>query len=96
MDSVDKYSILLRIGADEDMRKKALFSQVLLNFALPFVMGLIHSVFTLKWTKGLLKSFGMIKMFDGAVIALLIMIVVYGGYFMLTYISCKKIVLARN
>ena len=90
MDAVEKYGILMSIGADYKMRKKALLFQVLMNFLLPLFMGLLHSVFGLIYAKGLLKAFGMNRMFGGTFSALIVMILVYGGYFFITYESCKK------
>lgn len=83
----------MRIGADVNLRKKALCSQILLNFMLPFILSILHSVFALKFAKVQLLSIGMHKMFNGCVIAVLVMIVVYGGYFYITYEASKRIVI---
>ncbi len=96
MDAVEKYGILMRVGADEKMRKNALFVQTLLNFALPLALGLIHSIFALRYAKGLLRAVGMNGMFGGTVSAVLVMLLVYGGYFFITYEACKKNVIGSN
>ncbi len=74
MDSVERYAILMRVGADFDMRKKALFIQVLLNFSVPLMLGILHSVFALRYVKGLLLAVGMRRMFGGTVAAAIIML----------------------
>lgn len=96
MDSVDKYRILKRVGADSDMCRRALFTQTLFNFALPFGLGLIDSVFALNYAKGILNAFGLEKMFNGTVVAVCVMILVYGGYFLVTYTVSRRIVLEGN
>ena len=93
MDSVEKYSILKRVGADKKMRKNALFAQTMFNFVLPLVLGLIDSVFALRYASGLLKAFGMSRMFNGSVIAVFVMVIVYGAYFLVTYSACTRIVI---
>lgn len=92
MDSSDKYDVLMKIGADYDMRKKALFIQVLLNFAAPLIIGILHSVFALRYMKGLLRAIGISRMFSGAVAAAIIMLLIYGGYALITYSVSKRVV----
>ncbi|MCR5250101.1 MAG: ABC transporter permease [Lachnospiraceae bacterium] len=92
IDSVQKFRILSRIGAGEDMRKKALFIQVLMNFLLPLVVAFFGSVFMLGFIKGMLSSVGMVSLGPGMVISALIMLLIYGGYFLTTYEGCRKIV----
>jgi putative ABC transport system permease protein len=92
IDSAQKFKILSRIGASEDMRKKALFVQVLMNFMLPLIVALLGSIFILKFIKGVLMSFGMVTLGPGILISAIIMVIIYGGYFLTTYEGCRKIV----
>ena len=92
IDSVRKFMILTRIGAGEDMRKRALFIQVLMNFLLPLISAFIGSVFILAFIKGLLASVGMVSLGPGIAVSALIMLVIYGGYFLTTYEGCRKII----
>lgn len=96
MDSVEKYAVLMKVGAEYSQRSKALFFQILCNFLLPFVLGLIDSIFALMFAKGLLKAIGMTKMFSGTVIAVAVMVLVYGGYFFVTFRVCKRIVITEK
>ena len=96
MDSVEKYSILMRIGADRKMRERALFAQTFFNFVLPLVIGLIHSVFALRYAKGVLVAIGMTRMFSGTVIAVLVMVLIYGGYCLITYEACRRVVIGAE
>ena len=96
LDAVEKYEILMRIGADGKMCNNALFFQTLLNFLLPFLMGLSHSLIALRYAQGVLKAIGMNRMFGGTSIAVLVMLIVYGGYFFLTYEGCKKNVVSNK
>ncbi len=92
IDSAPRFRILSRIGAGEDMRKRALFIQVLLNFILPFVSAVIGSVFCLRYIRGLLSTLGMVSLGSGMAFTAVIMAVVYGGYFLTTYEGCKKLI----
>lgn len=96
MDSVEKFSILRRVGADRKMCNNALFAQTLFNFALPLLVGLLDAIFGLRYAKGLLKSFGMGRMFNGTIVAVCVMILVYGAYFLITFLASKRIVLEER
>lgn len=96
IDSVEKYSILMKIGAERAQRTRALFWQTFLNFFMPFLVGLLHSIPSLYFAKGLLRTIGMTKMFSGTIIAVMVMLLVYGGYFLVTYGVCRRIVITEN
>ncbi len=93
MDSASRYDMLLKIGAGRKQREGALFAQLLLNFAAPLIPGLLHSVFALRYAKDLLKALGMTKMLSGSLTAVIIMLLVYGGYFLMTYRVCRRVVI---
>ncbi len=93
MDSAERFDILLKIGAERKQREGALFTQLLLNFLAPLILGLIHSVFALRYAKELLKAVGMTKMLSGSLIAIVLLLIVYGGYFMMTYRVCRRVVI---
>ena len=92
LDSVQKFRILSRIGAGENMRKKALFVQILMNYLIPLVMAAFTAFFGLRYIKGLISAIGTVNMTSGILFTFIIMIIVYGGYFLTTYEGCKKLV----
>ena len=92
LDSVQKFHILSRIGAGENMRKKALFVQILMNYLIPLVMAAFTAFFGLRYIKGLISAIGTVNMTSGILFTFIIMVIVYGGYFLTTYEGCKKLV----
>ncbi len=92
IDSTGKFKILGRMGVTDKMRKNALFTQILLNFGLPFAVAFIETVFGLGFVRDMLKAFGFINMGSGITFALVVMVIIYGGYFVTTYINSKRIV----
>ena len=91
-DNVERYSVLRRIGTDEKMINKALFSQIGMFFAFPMVLAVIHSIFGLKSTNLIFEVFGNEGLGLSIAITALIIILVYGGYFLLTYFTSKRII----
>ena len=96
IDSIPKFEILDRVGAGRAQRSKALLVQILLNFLLPLIPAVIHSVFGLQYISGLMHAFGMEKMTSGIGMSAAIMLLLYGGYFLITNICCQKIVLDKR
>ncbi len=91
-DNKKRYKVLKQIGADEKMVNKALFTQIGVTFAFPLVVALIHSYFGLKEINNLIIAIGNIDLTSNIIITTLFMVIVYGGYFIITYICSKNII----
>ena len=92
IDSVSHFTILKNIGASSRDRKKALFARVFSFFMFPLVLAIIDTIFGVRFVKGFMNAIGMINMGQGILLALFIMVLIYGGYFLTTYEGCRKIV----
>ncbi|MCB2358715.1 FtsX-like permease family protein [Clostridium estertheticum] len=91
-DSVERYKALRRLGANEKMIDKTIFVQTLIYFSLPVSLALIHSVVGIKVTSNLINSLQETNINSSALVAALIFIVIYAGYFYTTYVGYKNIV----
>ncbi|MBU3216113.1 ABC transporter permease [Clostridium estertheticum] len=91
-DSVERYKALRRLGANEKMIDKTIFVQTLIYFSLPVSLALIHSVVGIKVTSNLINSLQETNISSSALVAALIFIVIYAGYFYTTYVGYKNIV----
>ena len=92
-DNKQRYVILRKIGCDEKMINKALFSQILIFFLLPLVLAIIHSVFGIQFAMSIFDTLASKSQLLPSVIAtVIIMTVVYGCYFLATYLGSKNII----
>lgn len=91
-DSLDRYKSLRRIGADEKMINKTIFTQTLIYFLLPLVLALIHSVVAIKVINDFVSLFGKVDIGMSSLLTALIFVIVYLGYFLTTYSGYKSIV----
>lgn len=91
IDSVKKYEILKKIGTDKSLMKTALLKHVLLCFAAPMALAIIHTVFGLMFAGSLLNGLGMGHLFTGVISTFVVMILIYGGYMMLTYFGALRV-----
>ena len=74
------------------MINKALFNQIGMFFAFPMILAIIHSIFGLKSTNMIFEVFGSEGLGLSIAITAVIIILVYGGYFLLTYFTSKRII----
>ena len=91
-DNKERYNILRKIGADEKMINKSLFKQIGIFFLAPLLLAIIHSIFGIKCANLMLSAFGKSGMLTSIIMTATFIIVIYGGYFLLTYFSSKSII----
>jgi len=91
-DNKERYQILRKIGADEKMINKSLFKQIGIFFLAPLLLAIVHSIFGIKCANVMLSAFGKSGMLTSIIMTAILIIIIYGGYFLLTYISSKSII----
>lgn len=91
-DSVDRYKSLKRIGATEKMINKTIFTQTLIYFMVPLTLAVVHSIVGIGVANEFIKVYGKPNIGPSALITLLIIVIIYGGYFYATYTGYKSIV----
>ena len=92
-DNKQRYTILRKIGADEKMINGALFKQIGIFFLMPLILAIIHSIFGIQFVLSMMSVLADSKELLPSVIATAIVIgLVYGAYFMATYIGSKNII----
>ena len=91
-DNQERFKILRRIGADEKLINKALFRQIAIFFALPLLLALIHSIFGIMFAVKVLEVFGTDELLPSIIVTAIILVFIYGGYFLITYNCSKNII----
>ena len=90
-DNKERFKMLRKIGVDEKMINKALFRQIAIFFGLPLILAIIHSVFGIIFAINILEVFGNEELLP-SIIGAIFIILIYGGYFLITYWSSKNII----
>ena len=92
-DNKQRYTILRKIGCDEKMINKALFRQIGIFFGMPLVLAIIHSTFGIQFAITIMSGLASKDDLLPSIIATIIIIgVIYGLYFLSTYIGSKNII----
>lgn len=94
IDNKGKYQILKRLGVSNKMINQALFKQIAVYFFFPLVLAIIHSFFGIQVGEMMMNSTS--TSFSSLINSILstmgIIIIIYGGYFILTYLCSKNII----
>lgn len=88
-DNKERYMMLKKIGADDSMLNKALFTQISLFFIAPLILAIIHSIFGIEFCKFFLQSFGEENLVPSIIMTTVFIIAIYGGYMLITYFSSR-------
>lgn len=91
-DNKHRYMILRKLGVDEKMINHSLFMQISIFFLIPVALAIVHSIFGMEVAKMILAVFGKSDMLSSSTLTGIFILLVYGGYLLLTYICSKNII----
>ena len=91
-DNKERYNMLRKLGADEKMINKSLFRQIAIFFMFPLLVAIIHSIFGIAFCSYVISTFGNEKLLPSIIMTAIFIVVIYGGYFLITYLCSKNII----
>ncbi len=99
VDSRNAYRIIDQLGTSRQMERGSVTAQNLIYFGLPLILATVHSVFGIRIISSLMGRIG-----DGAfastsaawIFTPIIILLVYGIYFLITNFGCKRILLRHG
>lgn len=91
-DSSDRYKALKKIGATKKMINKTIFAQTVIYFVMPLGLAIVSSIVGINVVNKFLIMYGNTNIVPTALLTLAILVIVYGGYFYVTYTGYKSIV----
>lgn len=92
IDSLSRYRTLSRLGCDTRMLSRSLFAQVVLYFVLPLIVAVCHSAWTINLMAGSLFEVLGFEMLPSLLMAAAFVVVIYGGYMLITYFASRATV----
>lgn len=95
-DNIERYNMIRKLGASEEMINKALFKQIGVFFMFPLLVAIIHSIFGIKFANTLLESIGTTGLLVSNIMTAIFLVTIYGGYFLLTYMCSKNIISKKS
>ena len=95
VDSIPHYDMLRKIGASEDDIFKSLRRQSGVFFLFPLLLAIVHSIFGMKFAMIIMQFFATEGLEFSILTTSVIMLAIYGGYYLITYLSSKRIISNR-
>lgn len=91
-DNVYRYGLLQKLGAGRRQIDHTLFVQTAVFFAIPLVVAGVYSAFLIGKAMAVVEEFMNIHIATNIGLTIVLFLLVYGSYFLATYLSCKRIV----
>ena len=94
-DNVHRYALLRKIGVEEKMIRRSLFTQIAIYFLFPLALAIVHSIVGVS---AVIQSLvALVKIDIGSQVLLVggFLALIYGGYFLITYTSSLSVIRDR-
>ncbi|GFH90732.1 bacitracin export permease protein BceB [Lachnospiraceae bacterium] len=95
-DNIYRYGLLQKLGAKKEQINRTLLSQTAIFFAAPLAVAGIFSAVLMGKAMEIVEEFMNIHISTNMVFTVVLFLVVYGGYFLATYLSCKRMVVEHQ
>lgn len=91
-DNRSRYRILEKQGVPEQMTRRTVRKQVAVYFTAPLVLALVYTAVSLRTVMQRLSDFMNMEIGADLCVACGILLLVYGGYYLLTALACEKMI----
>lgn len=91
-DNKERYRILGQLGASKVMINRSLLVQIGITFMFPLIVALIHSFVALNEINHIINLMVNINIADNIIITTGFIVIVYGGYYLATYLASNRII----
>lgn len=95
-DHTTHYELLRKLGVPYSTLKRSLFAQIAIYFFAPLSLALIHASVGIGITNKFVQKFGSLSLGTTTFVTALFLVIIYGGYFLTTYITAKNIILNKK
>ncbi|RKI91031.1 ABC transporter permease [Parablautia intestinalis] len=95
-DNIYRYGLLQKLGAKKEQINRTLLSQTAIFFAAPLAVAGIFSAVLMGKAMEIVEEFMNIHISTNMVFTVVLFLVVYGSYFLATYLSCKRMVVEHQ
>ena len=95
-DSIYRYNLLQKIGAKRRQINRTLYAQTAVFFAVPLAVAGIYSILLVGKGMEIVEEFMNLHISTNVGITVILFLIVYGSYFLATYLSCKRMVIEQD
>lgn len=91
-DNVRRYELIAKLGAPQRMIDGALFKLIGIYFLFPLLVGIAHTLCAMQVVIDVVQVFGYLDIGSVSVVTMVAFLVVYGAYFLVTYVTARNMV----
>lgn len=91
-DNIYRYGLLQKLGAKRQQINRTLFVQTGVFFTVPLIVAGIYSILLIGKGMEIVEEFMNIHISTNVGLTVILFLIVYGSYFIATYLSCKRMV----
>ena len=95
-DNIYRYNLLQKIGAKRRQINRTLYAQTAVFFAVPLAVAGIYSILLVGKGMEIVEEFMNLHISTNVGITVVLFLIVYGSYFLATYLSCKRMVIEQD
>ena len=95
-DNIYRYNLLQKLGAKRRQINRALYAQTAVFFAVPLAVAGIYSILLVGKGMEIVEEFMNLHISTNVGITVVLFLIVYGSYFLATYLSCKRMVIEQD
>ncbi len=95
-DNVRRYELIAKLGAPQRMIDGALFKLIGIYFLFPLLVGVAHTLCAMQVVVDVVQVFGYLDIGSMSIVTMVAFLVVYGAYFLVTYMTARNMVKFRR
>ncbi len=95
-DNISRYGLLQKLGARPRQINRAIFTQTAVFFAIPLAVAGVYSIMFINKGKALVEEFMNLYISTNIGFTVVLFLIIYGSYFLATYLSCRQMIMERN
>jgi putative ABC transport system permease protein len=95
-DNQERYGLLSKLGASDSLIAGAIFKQILIYFAAPLTLAIAHTVVGVTILSEIVTTLTNMNILAASVFAGFIILLIYGGYFAVTYANAKRMAVTQK
>ncbi|MBN2795940.1 MAG: ABC transporter permease [Clostridia bacterium] len=95
-DNIERYQLLRKLGVENKMIKHSLLVQISVYFFMPLSLAIVHSIVGIKVSSSVVNILGRIDILSNMLVTSLFAMLIYGSYFIITYVASSSIVLKNR
>jgi len=95
-DNLERYHLLKKIGVEQRMLHRSVFTQIEIYFLMPLALAIVHSIVAINAANQVIFQFGSMDISTDTIITGLSILVIYAGYFFATYFGSINMIKAKK